>query len=347
MVTAIPMRPHPPLPLSCQDMHRAIIEIGQLKHAHGWNRLVSPGQHYAPLMSSHAWQFASRDKMSTGKNPVVVHEAGSALCFAYTTHSQVRHYEVLGAGGDACPLLGDRPVALLGDYLGNFRQALRQASFEISGVLAKSSMERQIHSAFQRNYGLTVQPGRTARSASLDGGIEGYLSRRSAHLRKNLRRENRRAMQMGIRFERVRPSTASGARMHMRRMLAIEAASWKGGNPHACNLLRAQGFNSALLERLAVAQDARIVYAMHGKTDIGFIFGGVVGGVYGGLHFGFHQDWAKHSIGNLLQIEKVRWLCEQGVMRYDMGIDGNGRLAYKQHWAEIIVDSVDFTLRCP
>ena len=39
---------------------------------------------------------------------------------------------------------------------------------------------------------------------------------------------------------------------------------------------------------------------------------------------------APASIGNLLQLEQVRWLCEEGVERYDMG----PVMDYKRSWME-------------
>ena len=36
-------------------------------------------------------------------------------------------------------------------------------------------------------------------------------------------------------------------------------------------------------------------------------------------------------LGNLLQLEQIRWLCEEGADRYDMG----PQMDYKRHWTEI------------
>ena len=46
--------------------------------------------------------------------------------------------------------------------------------------------------------------------------------------------------------------------------------------------------------------------------------------------FSFDEDWRRHSIGNLLQYEQVKWLCEEGFAGYDMG----PVMDYKFHWTE-------------
>ena len=75
---------------------------------------------------------------------------------------------------------------------------------------------------------------------------------------------------------------------------------------------------------------ARVIIARHSERDIGFIFGGVTNGIYRGQQFSFADAWRKASIGNLLQLEQIRWLCEEGATRYDMG----PMMDYKRHWTE-------------
>ena len=60
------------------------------------------------------------------------------------------------------------------------------------------------------------------------------------------------------------------------------------------------------------------------------------------MHFSYDQSVAALSIGTLLQLEKIRWLCQDGIQRYDMGISGGGRIAYKRHWAEIEIPERTF-----
>ena len=104
----------------------------------------------------------------------------------------------------------------------------------------------------------------------------------------------------------------------------------------ACGMteMPARRLYAILMRNLARQGMARIILARHEESDIGFIFGGVVGAVYRGQQFSYNNAWRRWSIGNLLQVEQVRWLCEEGVSRYDMGpLDGEA-MRYKEHWTE-------------
>ena len=301
--------------------------------------MLLPGQHASPFCSGHAWQFAHRDASPSGTPVRIERDATSALAFTLAHRSGYDELAPLDGGSGACPLVGDHAVELLAYRLQTPGWVRRAVEISIHGVLPGSTMERKLVASFARRFEVEKATDAESRIASLEGGFDGYMSRRSAHLRKNLRRESRRAENSGIRFERVRPSTPSGARTQMKRMLLVEGGSWKVDSRANHAITHARALHAALLDRLSLTQDALIVYAKHGSTDVGFILGGVAAGTYAGLHFGFRKEWGGHSIGNLLQIEKIRWLCEHGLKQYDMGIAGSGLLAYKSRWAERVVPS--------
>ena len=56
--------------------------------------------------------------------------------------------------------------------------------------------------------------------------------------------------------------------------------------------------------------------------------------MYRGQQFSYAHDCHTLSLGNLMQIEKIRWLCEEGVQRYDMGPLDGPKMQYKSHWTE-------------
>lgn len=118
------------------------------------------------------------------------------------------------------------------------------------------------------------------------------------------------------------------------RMLDVEQRSWKGIGK--CGMLESPSkeFYQDMMRRLALAGNARVMFAMHEGIDIGFIFGGMAKHVYRGQQFSYDASWKDFSIGNLLQAEQILWLCEEGAVRYDMGMSGDPRMAYKIHWAE-------------
>jgi CelD/BcsL family acetyltransferase involved in cellulose biosynthesis len=113
-------------------------------------------------------------------------------------------------------------------------------------------------------------------------------------------------------------------------MLAVERTSWKGLEDNGITDPQSTRFYRALSRRLTVAAAGRVVFACVDGRDVGFIFGGVADGVYRGQQFSYADDWHEASIGNLLQQEQIRWLEEDGILRYDMG----PMMDYKRHWTE-------------
>ena len=62
--------------------------------------------------------------------------------------------------------------------------------------------------------------------------------------------------------------------------------------------------------------------------------GGMAGATYRGQQFSYDEKWRSASIGNIMQLEQIKWLCEEGAKRYDMGpLLGYG-MGYKSHWTE-------------
>ena len=96
----------------------------------------------------------------------------------------------------------------------------------------------------------------------------------------------------------------------------------------------AREFYADMIRRLAAQGTARVMFARHEDQDIGFIFGGMLGPCYRGQQFSYDAAWKDLSIGNLLQVEQIRWLCEEGAVRYDMGTASGEPMAYKLHWTE-------------
>lgn len=167
-------------------------------------------------------------------------------------------------------------------------------------------------------------------SASLDGGLDGFLSRRSRLLRRRLRQATRRARDAGVEYERSTPQSPAEAAAAFERMLGVERTSWKGLERRGMDDRYSRLFYSAMMRRLAVSSSGRVIFARAGERDVGFIFGGLAGTIYRGQQFSYADDWAPFSIGNLLQQEQIAWLAEDNVVTYDMG----PLMDYKHHWTE-------------
>lgn len=246
-----------------------------------------------------------------------------------------------------CPLLGDRATELLARQLTLAAQHRdgRAPMIIISGLQPDGLQQELLLRYFGRHFRCYLLQDQEECAASLDGGVGGFLSRRSANHRSKLRRAARKAREKGIAFERHAPTSPDEAARLYTRILAVEAQSWKGLGHCGMDEPPARQFYDLLLRRLASTGDARIILATHEGKDIGFIFGGLAGTVYRGQQFSYHAQWAQDSLGNVLQLEKVTWLCEEGIQRYDMGPLTGERMAYKAHWTEQVLPSRTILLR--
>ena len=166
--------------------------------------------------------------------------------------------------------------------------------------------------------------------ASLRGGLDGWLGRRTPAFRRNLRAARRRVAAAGIGFRRVAPSSASEVEAVYARVLAVEARSWKaraGGGVHEGWI---RDFYANLWRRLARRTQLRVLFAEREGVALGYLHGALVGTQFRGLQFSFDEALRPCGLGNAMQLEAIEWLCEEGAQSYDLG----GDASYKARWAE-------------
>ena len=334
-----------------------------------WNDTVDAAQ-YDPSCSAPAWQLSFHDSFAPDRRVFIHAERGNAIAFAEGFFQEglpcLTPLEAHWFSG--CPLLGYEAdqlfahcfSAILQDYEGKF------PGFIISALTPGSMLLRSLMAAFRRWYHFRPYAQPEQRSASLRGGMDGWLSRRSGNFRCKMKKARRRAEEQGIRFERHVPASHEEADALYARMLDVESRSWKGAANSGISETPSREFYHAMMHRLAVGPQAgcaRVMFATHEGRDIGFIFGSLSGGelttrpmlfspwgmpvqtsrsldprgsVYRGQQFSFDQEWREFSVGDLLQFRQMEWLCEEGVARYDMGMSDDPRMAYKAHWAETV-----------
>lgn len=273
--------------------------------------------------SSSDWVLAARDAWAPGAPTFLARGAHGYAAF-------VRRTEPNGAQlltgfdtewGFASPLVGHDGVAR------EFAAAVEGEPWHailLPGLLPGARLMRAVVAAF-RHHQVRLGPTLTRWVASLDDGLDGYLSRRDAKLRSNLRRAAKRARAEGITFE----TTGS-----LERALAVERRSWKGVACTGLLVPEMHAFYRALLARLGGR--ARMVFARKDGEDVGYILGGVRDGTYRGFQFSYDEGFAHVSLGSLLQVEQIAVLAAEGIGTYDMGID----LPYKRRWADGAVDTV-------
>ncbi|MCA8974342.1 MAG: GNAT family N-acetyltransferase [Planctomycetes bacterium] len=316
-------------------MHRR--SLAELDHAtSAWNRAAAQAAQIDPFCCRTEWQFSFHEAFYPHLPLHLRERAGSIIAFAEHDDAgfgpllaPVESHWLFGS-----PLLGTDAVALLTEFLAERTGDGPSPSLLLSGLSADGPTVGAITASFGRRYLIHRLAPTTLCSASLAGGLDGYLSRRSGSWRRNLGQAARRAAALGVTFERCRPRDAEHAAAVYDRMIAVERTSWKGIGRCGMAEPPSLDFYGRMLRRLAASGGGRVMFARHEERDIGFIFGGLAGAVYRGQQFSYAEEWSRCSIGNLLQLEQLRWLCEEGIGRYDMGPD----MPYKQHWTEIRTD---------
>ncbi|MHC4973933.1 MAG: GNAT family N-acetyltransferase [Planctomycetota bacterium] len=230
--------------------------------------------------------------------------------------------------GFACPLVGPDPRALARE----FADALAQREWRIllaTGLPLGSKILGHVAAALSHQ---DVRQGPVLRrwEATLEGGVDGYLARRTPRLRSNLRRTARRAREQRVTFE---PAAGDPGAIYDR-VLDVERRSWKGPVGTGLLLDEMTCFYRPLAERLG--DRLRTVFARHDGIDIGYILGGVRRDTYRGFQFSFDRRYGHLSLGGLMQLRQIEHLCAEGIATYDLGID----LDYKHRWADAPRDTL-------
>jgi len=237
------------------------------------------------------------------------------------------------AWGLAAPLIGRDPAALAAEVVTALaaRRDWQLAIF--AGLTAdgpqRRALDRVLPPRWERRRGTPT----VRHVASLDGGVDGFLARRSRELRKSLRKAMRAATEAGVVFESVRGESAADAAALYARIQQIEAASWKARDGVGISSGPMRLFYQLMLPRLCEQGQQRTLFARLADRDVGYIFGAVFEGEYRGLQFSYDDDYAELGIGGLLQYHQVLELCADGVGRYDLGTE----MDYKRRWAEDVM----------
>lgn len=182
-----------------------------------WVRAGLAGDKADPFSSTPFWQLPLHE-LRAPFLPVLLREDGdSAIAFRVQDRLFPRGIGLAPLDSSwrfASPVLGRHGFALLEETVSVLSDPVTGAGlndFEISGLVPHGSLKAKL---FER-YPDTFTFKRIARSvlcgAGLSGGLDGFLSRRSANHRKKLRSSERRASHAGVTFERARPRDGGAA----------------------------------------------------------------------------------------------------------------------------------------
>lgn len=215
----------------------------------------------------------------------------------------------------------------------------------LSGLVRNQQFYNALIDCFGGRYFIGVGPPVSRFVASLDGGYEAFLSRRSSKFRANLRRTWRKGEEEGVTYEYLRafdPEQGNASwREVYERILAIERRSWKGKSGTGIIDDPMREFYRRMLPRLAAKGQLRVLFVKQAAEDIAFVFGGLTARSYRGLQLSYDEDFKAFSPGNLAQIAIIQELCAEGIEAYDLGSE----LEYKSNWAEERFETVSLVIR--
>ncbi|HIJ48375.1 MAG TPA: GNAT family N-acetyltransferase, partial [Gammaproteobacteria bacterium] len=292
-----------------------------------------------PYCCTPSWQLPFHDAFCPDRRLLIRESSNNFLLFAENIGSPenvvltpIEQNWLFG-----CPLLGKHAVDLLADTVDDIKNYYPTfPRIVISGIRPGGVLAKRLLKTFSSNFHLflLLDSSSTQCNASLTGGFDGFLSRRSSRQRRKLKRLHQERLDKGIWFEQVAPTSREESEQTFVRMLSIEHTSWKGLQQCGMEQEPATSFYKSMITRLASSKSARIIFAKHEENDIGYIFGGLAGNLYRGQQFSYSEAWKNASIGNLLQIEQIKWLSEEKCKRYDMGPVSGEKMEYKRHWTE-------------
>ena len=307
------------------------LNLAQLNdRAATFDRLVIDTPKVDTFCTTSCWALPAAQAMLDQPEPFITQsEDGFVAMMVISIAHGLRAAVPLEIGwGLAAPFAGPDPKALVQQT--DRMWAAKQADVDallISGVPPKGDWAQQIVRRFIDTRRIGLGETCVRRIASLKGGVDGYLSRRSSGFRAKLRQARRRGRSAGISFEYHR-ADPDGALFE--RVLQIESKSWKGISGQGFDAAPGETFYRDMSQRLSARGDLRLLFVQHEARDIGFVLGGVVEDTYRGLQVSFEAGHERLEPGNLGQIEMIERLTHEGITRYDLGTD----MPYKRRWAE-------------
>jgi len=232
--------------------------------------------------------------------------------------------------GFASPLVGERSADLLAETLADDAARGERLPLLLTGIpLARARLEPVLR-VLAAHFALRPLAETVRFQASLAGGFDGWLARRSPGFRRNLRAARRRTRAAGVTFENATPVESAAASAVYARALAVERHSWKTQSGNGVERGPMREFYARMLPRLAARGELRVLLATRDGVDLGYLYGGIAGGLFRGLQFSFRADALGLGLGNALQAEMLERLCAEGISVYDLGSQSE----YKRHWAE-------------
>ena len=302
-----------------------------------WDARVASDSDLDPFCARSAWSLSFHDAFEPDR-PLYRIESSSAcviLAESRRDHSVGLLEPLENMWGFSSPLIGREAIALLAEGLAEGPRPVL-----LLGIPALRDRLEQMNEAFMGHFWFRRLEPTPRFVASLEGGREGWLSRRRPSLRRNLRASDRRRREAGLTYRRVEPSSLDRRENLYEKILDVESRSWKGRTGQGVDQEPMRSFYADLLLRLQRSNALRAVLVEREGKPMGYLYGARIGEHFRGLQFSYDEQWRSVGLGNLLQLEMITWLSEERAASYDLG----GQSAYKRRWAEEIRSSENILL---
>ncbi len=295
--------------------------------------------------SSTAWVVSAHQAFHPEQEPWIWHDGQSWLVLAHALSPDIGRYlaPMEAMWGLASPLISAAP----GAFAFRCAEALRQVedtwdALWLCGLKPRSEAFNTLAFCLGQHYRMFMGPTTRRHVASLEGGFEGYLSRRRRTFRKSLRQATRRAEAAGISWEWhdvFADDVERGA--CYRRALAVDDKSWKGLSLQGLSVGGMARFYDLMTARLAEQGQLRVVIGRIDDEDVAMGFGAAFGDTFRGLQMSFDDRLRELSLGNLVQAQLIERLAAEGCAAYDLGTE----MAYKERWSEPGLETVALVVR--
>lgn len=229
--------------------------------------------------------------------------------------------------GLAAPFAGADPKGLADQLADMLAWPDAPSSLYLAGLKRQGPLYRAILNRLAGKAQFGIGQACERRVADLAGGFDGWLGRRSAKFRANLRRERRRADAAGIEWTWITDTADPDALFE--RIMWIERRSWKGQEGVGVDTGPARSFYHRITQRLQARGRLRVLIGRLDDEDVVYVLGGVLGDTFRGLQLSFQARHRRLALGNLAQARTIEALCAEGIVAYDLGTE----MRYKARWA--------------
>lgn len=233
-----------------------------------------------------------------------------------------------GMWGLPCPIASPDPGALARELRLQSKPGYDWDVLLLGGFEEGSDSLTAVAESFVQHHAVRIGYPCHRNLSSLVGGVDAYLGRKSRKFRQNLRRAQKRCATASVTWERIERGDPTALYL---RIQSVESRSWKGIDGVGIDGGDMRDFYALMMARLVATGRLRLLFARRDDHDVGYLLGGVAHGIFRGLQFSYGEDQRELGLGNVAQLEMMRWLESDGdVHTYDLGT----QMRYKQRWGE-------------